>query len=55
MEEDRDNGEATVNLNGQQVTQEQLNEEKSNLKNNERIVEVADKTGEFKTVKRMQG
>jgi hypothetical protein len=55
MEKDVDNDQSVVNLNGQQVTQEQLNEEKSNLKNSERIVEVTDKPGEFRTVKRMQG
>ncbi len=53
MPEEKEN--KTVELDGQQVTQEQLNEAKENLKKNERIVEVADEPDKFKKVHRIQG
>jgi hypothetical protein len=43
-----------VELNGQPVTPEQLNEAKEQLKKNERIVEVADQPDKFRKVKRLQ-
>lgn len=45
--------ENTIILDGQQVTVEQLQEKKDNLKGNERIVEVSSNT--YETVVRMNG
>lgn len=41
-------------LNGVPVTSTQLQEEKENLKKNERIIEVKDKPGDFRKLTRMQ-